>query len=719
MVLHGLKRGGDRSVSRSKRALRQLPVLSLVCVWGLFCLPVQLPAQDAPPPSSTSVEGSPIKLDELTVTGEPEYGYRAEQATTATKVETPLLETPLSIQVVPRAVLDDQQVIRLSDALKNVSGVYQGFNNGLGELSYTLRGFGQNFLYEDGFRIPSLGFVDTAHLERVEVLKGPAAVLYGRVEPGGLINVVTKKPLDQPFYSLQQQFGSFDLYRTSLDATGPLSPNRAFLYRFNLAYENSGSFQDFIHLERIFLAPVVTWNPSSRTQATLEFQYQHQDNPRNRGIPAIGDRPADVPRSRFLGEPDFNSHTEEDKRVGFLWSHRFNDTWQLRHKFKANFRDATVRVVEGLAVRSDNRTLVREANFSRSDVDTYFTNAELIGEFSTWGVEHTLLCGADYYNDTFTQQFLIANIPPRTSIDIFDPVYTDGFRPRFPATPATTRKERWYGLYCQEQLELPYRVHVLGGLRYDDTKQGGQKNTDLSPRVALLWQPLPWLSLYGNWTESFSAFNNFGLRFDGNPLEPETGTQYEAGLKVEVFGGRLLASLAYYEITKRNITIEDPAHPGFVLQLGEAKSKGIEFDTSGQVTDELRLTASYAYTDTKILKSNPREEGNRLPNAPLNGASFWASYEFLRDSWRGLQLGAGIFAVGRRKGDVANTFELPGYLQLDLMAAYTWQWGDLLLTAQLNLENLLDKKYVASASFRESLHFGRPRSFIGSLRLEF
>jgi iron complex outermembrane receptor protein len=239
----------------------------------------------------------PQQLPEVTVTGAPPdtIGYKATRATTtATKTDTPIFDLPVSIQVVPREVLDDRQVIRLEDALQTVSGVVPFAGGGSAFDSPRIRGF-EAFrnIYRDGFRGRFFGnyIQSTAHLNRVEVLKGPASVLYGRMEPGGLVNQVSKQPLATPYYSRQQQFGSFDLYRTTLDAAGPLTEDQSLLYRVNFEYLDSGSFRDFVGAETVFVAPVLTWNLSDRTHITLNLQYQHSDRVTDRGLVAIGDPP--------------------------------------------------------------------------------------------------------------------------------------------------------------------------------------------------------------------------------------------------------------------------------------------------------------------------------------------------------------------------------------------------------------------------------------------
>ncbi|MGH8656432.1 MAG: TonB-dependent siderophore receptor, partial [Gammaproteobacteria bacterium] len=265
-------------------------------------------------------------LPEMTVTASPtdERGYNRLDATTATKTDTPIFDTPVSIQVVPREVMDDQQAIRLEDVTRNVSGVQPAFGFGDVTEEFIIRGFRTDFrnqVFRDGFRIRGIGVSETANLERVEVLKGLAAVLFGRVEPGGIINQVSKRPLPEPYYSLQQQFGSFDLYRTTVDATGPITKDRSLSYRLNLSYINSNSFRDNVFLDRVFVSPSLAWRPREGTEVNLKLEYKNQDTIDDEGIPAIGNRPAPLPISRNFCGPECKDNVGIGS-IYFNWSHR-------------------------------------------------------------------------------------------------------------------------------------------------------------------------------------------------------------------------------------------------------------------------------------------------------------------------------------------------------------------------------------------------------------
>jgi iron complex outermembrane receptor protein len=289
-------------------------------------------AQPAPEPRS-GAETMPA----VTVTGTSEYDstdpynpdYSLPNASTATKTDTPIMETPFSVKVISKQVMQDQQSVRLDQALENVSGVQPSRSAGGiggGQSFTTIRGFQTTDFYRDGGRFNGSFVVngprEMANVERIEVLKGPASILYGRMEPGGMVNIVTKKPLATPYYSLQQQFGSFDFYRTTADATGPVTEDGSLLYRVNLAYENGGSFREFINNDRVFFAPTVQWNISDKTKANFHMEYQHSKDPFDTGLFAVGTRPVDVPRERNLGEAGTQSESETFI-VGFDWVARF------------------------------------------------------------------------------------------------------------------------------------------------------------------------------------------------------------------------------------------------------------------------------------------------------------------------------------------------------------------------------------------------------------
>lgn len=358
---------------------------------------------------------------EIVVTAEQEEGYQVDSATTATRTDTLLRNVPQSIQVVPQQVIEDQQATQLQDALRNVSGVQPGPNqiNASNLETYYIRGFEQGNLFRNGFPTRSTGPQDLAGVERVEVLKGPASVLYGQIEPGGIINVVTKKPLSNPFYSAQMQIGSYQFYRPSLDISGPLNEDRSLLYRLNTAYTNSESFRDFVESERIFVAPALTVKFSEDTSVTFDLEYLDDDRTWDSGVPAIGDRPGDVPISRFFNEPDGFKRVE-DLFAGYALEHNFSENWQLRNAFRYHNYQLDREYFELDGVQEDNRTLNRSYLDETGETEEFSLVTDVVGEFATGDVDHVLLVGLDLRRQELRN---VGGFAEAAAINIFNPIY--------------------------------------------------------------------------------------------------------------------------------------------------------------------------------------------------------------------------------------------------------------------------------------------------------
>lgn len=666
--------------------------------------------------------------------------YNLPNASTATKTDTPIMETPFSVQVVPKQVLEDTQAVRPGDALNYVSGIYQGTANSGDWLDWSRRRGFDNYPagdYRNGAPFPlggAWGGRDLANVERVEALKGPASLLYGLTAPGGVVNYVTKQPLATPYYSLQQQFGSYDFYRTTVDATGPITDDKSLLYRINLAYKDANSFRGMVSSDRIFIAPTVTWNISPKTQVNFELEYDYGHVVFDRGIPAIGNRPADVPRSRFLGEADPRS-TFERVLVGMNWSHAFNDNWTLSHRFTAVYNGIETYAANPTGLNTDNRMLNIFGVVGHrppEDDASYFNAINLTGHFDTWGLQHTLLLGGDYFR-TFrqgTEQYYF------NAVDIYNPTYlgANAIQNQIANAPVVNSSalEQWFGLYLQDQIKLPFNFSMLAGFRYDGaeneyvdlvsgTVTENPMQDSLTPRGGLIWQPIPEFSVYGSYTENFVGVQS-GRSIGGSLLSPETAQQWEFGAKTELFDKKLMATLAWFDLTKQNMAIYQP--PTFIdaRAIGEAKTAGLEFDVKGEILPGWNIIGAYAYTpDAKVIKGYPGENGQRLPGVPKHGGSLFTTYELQAGTLRGLKFGGGVLVRGSQTTETSNTdVVLPGYATVNLLTSYSWKVGGSKLTTQLNVNNLLDKEYFPSAAFsRNAIEVGTPRTFMGSVRVEY
>ncbi len=732
------------------------------------------PASAAPPPPAKPHEpqADAGDLPTVTVTGKTDHAVGGDprdkaytitsSSRTATKTDTPIFDTPVSVQVVPRAVIADQKSSRAVDALENVSGVRAQPSLGFGS-AFIVRGFHMSRVYRNGLLATANSFpsdFDTATMESIEVLKGPAASLYGRNEPGGLINVTTRKALDTPYYALEQRFGSYDFYRTEWDAGGAILDDKSLLYRFSGGYQTNNSFRDFISNDRVAVSPTLTWRPDEMTDISLNVEGVDQTFQGDFGIPAVGNRPAPVPISNMYGDTNDPKDHMSKVYLGTEVNHRFNEDWAVHNRFLASWLHTDTTFVNpspafGGALRPDNRTLDRNIFSQTDDVESYATNVDFTGKFRIGPTKHNALVGFDYLRSftTYHTQGDWQNPNPALAIDLYNPSASYGIPPLLYKTTLATYvqpgrefsrfKDEWYGLYFQDQITLWDKLHILGGGRYNWTEVGrgrgasyAQADSNLqsqarsddgfSPRVGILYQPWDWFDLYGNWTESFGANN--GVSATGASFDPETGEQFEVGVKASLFDHRLLTTLAYYHLTKDNVLTSDLSTPDPFdsIAIGQARSQGVELDMTGNVTDELSLIASYAYTDARVTKSNDGLEGTRLNNVPENAGSLWAKYEFKHYApLNGLSFGIGGVAASQREGDAANTFQMPGYVRMDLFAAYQWKLGPSKMSAQINIRNVLDKQYYASTdpdanvSPRLGIYPGQPLTAIGSLRVEY
>ncbi|MBW4678304.1 MAG: TonB-dependent siderophore receptor [Desmonostoc geniculatum HA4340-LM1] len=689
----------------------------------------QSTSETQPEQEASAEDDEPI---ELVVTGEQD-GYRVPNASTATKTDTPLRDIPQSIQIVPQEVLRDQNVPNLQEALRNVSGVAQSDSSANTTSDFIIRGFsttsfdGNSFL-RNGLRDTALVFTDIApNIERIEVLKGPASVLYGGAAPGGTINIVTKQPLRDPFYAIDATIGSYDFYRGAIDLSGPLNDSRTVLYRLNVGYLDRGSFVDFSEKRQFSITPVISLAIGERTRLTLEGEYTDLSNVFVTGLPAVGtvlpNPNGRIPRNRLVGEPG-NNQDNTIGRVGYRLEHQFSENWSLQNSFQAKlFRAKTTdRFVFSSSLSPDNRTLNRRLNVIENITDVYDLTINLTGKFSTGSINHQLVFGVDLGRYDYSFE---AFRGPAASLDLFNPVYGRLGGPLTLGTDQNTLRDT-LGIYVQDQVTLAENLKLLLGGRFDTFEQTNQNFlTDtrtnqsgdaFSPRVGIVYQPIEPISLYASYSRSFNPA--IGTVFGSNSqFQPERGTQYEVGVKADL-NDRLSATLALYDLTRSNVLTTDNrpgVPPGFSIQTGEQRSRGIELNIAGEILPGWNIIAGYAYTDAKITQDNTFPVGNRFNNVPENSFNLWTSYEIQQGTLQGLGFGAGLFYVGERQGDLGNTFQLPSYLRTDAAIFYK---RDSFRTA-LNFRNLFNINYFETSFSRLNVSPGAPFTVQGTISWEF
>ncbi|MDF5723780.1 MAG: TonB-dependent siderophore receptor [Rhizonema sp. PD37] len=680
----------------------------------------QEPINKTPQTQPSDRTNEPI---ELVVTGERESRYSVPSASTATKIEVPLSSIPQSIQVIPSQLIEDRQAVRLSEVGENVSGVLPrpGYG-GLSSVGFYIRGFNQRTEnFRNGFR--DYGFLsprEVANVERVEFLKGPGSVLYGggTFGVGGVVNTVTKKPLDQPYYEANLTIGNYDFYRPTIDLTGPLVSDRSLSYRLNLAYENAGSFRDFNSNENVFVAPALSWQIDSRTKLSTEFEHQHDQFVSDFGFPFERES-LRLPRNRFLGVPGFNNADVEANSFTYNFEHKFNDNWRFRQGFNAILANGDIHAIYFNSLQDDRQTLERSASKSHEEQENYSLQNEIFGKFNTGALHHNVLVGVELARYRYSYDFLTASVDP---INIFNPKY-DALIGNFTPDSAQKYGSDNLGIYLQDLIDLLPNLKLLAGGRldlndssYDDLRTNRtlneQSNSHFSPRVGIVYQPTDSTSVYFSWSNSFNPQFTGRSRTD-QQFKPETGEQFEVGVKQQFLNNRLSGTLAFYQLTRQNVLTPDPVDRMFSIQTGEQRSRGIELDIAGQVLPGWNIIATYAYTDAVITKDNVIPVGDRLDNAPQHSASLWTTYEIQKGNLHGLGFGAGLYYVGERQAELPNAFKLPNYVRTDVAVFYR---RDNYKVA-LNIKNLFGVNYYQVGG--DGLLPGAPLIVLGTVSFQF
>ncbi|MDF5726071.1 MAG: TonB-dependent receptor [Rhizonema sp. PD37] len=678
---------------------------------------------------STQQSSTGDEAIELVVRGEQD-NYRVPDSTTATKTDTPQRDIPQAIQVVPRQVLQDEQITRVGDAVRNVSGVQQASSGPRSTFDrFYFRGFEnendgvlRNGLRDRiGSRVPS----ETANIERIEVLKGPGSVLYGQGILGGAINLITKQPLSNPFYAIEGTFGNFDYYRGAVDLSGPLNADKTLLYRLNAAVESSGTFIDFFDTQRYFISPVLSWQIDKNTKLTLEAEYLDNKQQDDNGLPAVGtvlpNPNGKIPLNRNVNEPS-DKDNRTVLRVGYNLEHRFSENWQIRNAFQSTFSNVDQRLTAITGLDADNRTLKREFLFDSrgsTSTNTYTMDTYVVGKFKTGSIQHQLVTGFDLFRQTdFTPNAVYSS---QAALDLFNPVYG------LPQGPVTGRYDggvisQALGIYIQDQITFADNLKLLLGGRFDLVNQkqqdfvasttSFQQDQAFTPRVGIVYQPIQPISLYASYGQAFQQ--NFGTTLDNRLFTPERGTQYEVGVKADL-SKQISATLAFYDLTRSNVLVTDPNNQNYSIVTGEQRSRGIELDVAGEILPGWNIIAAYAYTDAIVTRDTTFAVGNQLNNIPQNSFSVWTTYSLPKGDLKGLGFGFGLFYVGDRQGDLDNTFQLPSYLRTDAALFYKRKN----FRVALNIKNLFDIKYFESSSGNLSVYPGSPLTVQGTIRWEF
>ncbi len=651
-----------------------------------------------------------------------------------------LLETPQTVNVVPAQVLRDQQPRNLDDALGNISGITQSNTLGSTQDAVMLRGFGDNrngSIMKDGMPVVQ-GRAMNATAERVEVLKGPSSLLYGIQDPGGVVNIVSKKPELVQSTSLTARGSTFGSGKNgsggNLDTTGPIGDS-GFAYRLIVDHEDEDYWRNYGTHRETLVAPSLAWYGDT-TQVVFAYEHREFLSPFDRGtaIDPKTNHPLNIPATRRLDEP-FNNMEGRSDLYRLTVDHDLNDDWKAHFGYSWNretYDASQVRVVKV----NTNGTLTRSMDGTQGALTTdRFATASLEGKVNVAGMQHDLVFGLDDEYRKIYRADLIRQAP-RGTFDYNNPVYGNEVAGTTVSAPDSNQTDllRSDSLFFQDAIHLNDQWILVGGARYQMYDQYAGKgvpftaNTDGNgqkwvPRAGLVYRYTDQLSFYGSYTESFKPNSTIAplankTVLDGS-LEPEESKAWELGTKFDM-PGRITASAALFTIDKRNVLVKvGDGLTSTYSMAGKVRSRGLELDASGQLSDNWSLIGSYAYTDAEVTE-DPTLKGNRLQNVAKNTGSLSAVYDF--GSILGgdqLRVGAGARYVGERAGDAANSFELPSYTVADVFASYDTKLEGQKVKFQLNVKNLFDRTYYTSSVNTQFVSIGDARQVSVSSTLTF
>ncbi|BEV07580.1 TonB-dependent siderophore receptor [Methylophilus sp. DW102] len=702
-------------------------------------------------PVTPHTHSEPQDLPEVSVSGQtvqepangPVKGYVAKRSVTATKTDTALIETPQSLSVVTRDQMNAQGVQSVGDALRYTAGV-QSEANGPDPRADNIgiRGFslGRD-QFRDGLRNYAFNnqggtVVEAYGLERIDLLRGPSSIVYGQGAPGGLVNLVSKRPTDKPLHELGLTLGQYDRQQVRGDVSQWLDDEGVWSYRLVGLVQKSDTQIDRVTDDRVYLAPSLTWRPSDATQLTLLTDYQKNDRGQGyQALPRVGTLVSSpfgkISTSRYVGEPGLDKYVQERYSVGYQFEHAFNEHLTLRQNLRYQQLRTDAISTYLVSLRADQRSINRAAMGTDENVDNVVVDTHLQGHWTHGMFEHTVLAGIDSQR---LDNHVLRTSGTASPLDLYTPVY--GATPVNLVLSANLKQQqRQTGIYLQDQVKIDRQWVATLGVRQDHTRM--QTDNVLSPaasssqrdqaetwRSGLVYLAENGLAPYASYTESFLPV--IGTMFDGKAFAPETGKQYELGIRYQPKDSQTLLSTAVFDLRRQNVTTTDLQHPTFNLQNGEVRTRGLELEAKTQ-WDAWSLIGSYTYMLPEITRSNNSLQGvpfqGKDPNhVPHHTAALWTDYRLPGQWLPGLVVGGGVRYTGSRFGNDANTFKLPSYTLVDLAVRYDlsqlgtswkgWQFA-------LNASNLFDKEYVANCAYSgDGCKWGYRRNVMANLNFQ-
>lgn len=663
----------------------------------------------------------------------------ATQSVTGTKTDTPILETPQSISVVTKDQFTAQGAETLSQALLYTPGLTM-YSFGVNSVFDTIkvRGFEvPKFL--DGLRLPvdsATTFVTsrivTYGLERIEVLKGPSAGLYGQTPPGGLVNMISKRPTETPQNEVGVQFGNFNRREATFDFTGPVDAKSEWLYRLVGLGRLSDTQIDFQQDNQYFIAPSFTWRNADTRWTFLSSAQEYSGKGYQQYVPGIGSLVPNpngrIPYSRYLGEPDNDYFKLQQQNVGWAFEHRFDNVLQFRQNVRFSNVDLKLLALREEGLLPDLRTTPRSELYVFGNSKIFAIDNQFQADIATGPFLHKMLAGFDYYRTRSDSGFSFA---PGTPIDVFAPVYGAPQVPVADMFPIvhTSNDLRQTGFYIQDQIKFERWILSLTG-RSDQANNTvinrlgraptiNQYDSARTGRAGLTYVFPNGVAPYIVYSTSFEPVPNVDKQ--GAPFKPTTGESKEIGIKYQPVGVNALFTAALYDTTQQNVLTPDPADISFNVQLGEIRVKGFEFEARASVNDRLDIVAGYSRLDPRVTQTTGPNIGQNVANVALETASLWGMYTMRDGPFAGWGVGAGVRYVGVSFADILNTIEIPAYTLFD--AAITYDFSYLRrelqgLKFQVNVMNIADHYYVANCFDFTYCSLGASRTILASLKYQ-
>ena len=678
------------------------------------------------PASAADQELSEVKVQEQAERADgPVDGYRATRSSTATKTDTPLKDVPASVTVVPAQLIEDQAMRSMGDVFRYVPGVlmHQGESN---RDQIVIRGVSTTAdFYLNGVRDDAQIFRDLYNLERVEILKGPEGMIFGRGGAGGVVNRVTKKPAFEQIGEASLTLGSFDQRRATLDFGNKAGDSAA--YRVNLMAEGANDFVDGVDLRRWAANPTFAYFINAQTSLTLDYEHLYDGRVPNRGVPSLNGAPLDAPGSTFFGNASqSNAHSYVDG-LGAVLEHEFNANMQLKNTFRFTRYDKFYQNVYPGSAATNAGTLNLAAYNNDNQRTNTFNQTDLITKFATGGIGHTLLTGMELGHQNSDNKRNTGFFGASTSITVptSNPfAIATAFAPN--GTDANNNVTAdILGLYVQDQIAFSKQWKVVAGVRYDWFKADFQDRRTLvapvnlaqtevgwSPRAGLIWQPTAAQTYYASYSYAFlPSAEQLGLTTTTTNLDPETAKNYEIGARWDL-RPKLTLATAVFQTQRNNVKSANPAVPGTFVQTGEQRVRGTEVSLQGDVRPDWHVFGGYAYMDARVVQpfnSNTTATtaslvppGNKVGLVPENTLSFWNKFDFNA----GWAAGLGVIYQGASYTSYTNTVKLPAFTRVDSAVYYTFAGKKTRIA--LNVENLFNKKYWPTVDGDNNISVGAP-----------